>query len=402
MSSKIAEREDRYLASVYQKMPIALVRGKGALLWDADGKEYIDCMGGYGVAIVGHCNEKVVDAVRQQSAKLIICHGSFYNDVRAELLEKLVSIAPRGLDKVFLANSGAEAVECAIKLARKHTGKKKIVAMTGSFHGKTMGALSATWNEKYRGPFEPLVAGVEFCPFGNLEKASELVHEDTAAVIVEPIQGESGIHLPPEGFLLGLREICDKRGVDLIFDEIQSGFARTGRMWASQHWNVTPDIMCVAKGMAGGVPMGATLARSDVMAVFKTGDHSSTFGGNPLACAAGSATIDYILENNLVEKAASLGADFKADLEAVKQRRSIIREVRGLGLMLGVESRFDVKDVLFGGFEKGVALLYSGRNIIRLLPPLVIAEEQLRKVSAILEDLFTAGASKRVSATQRS
>ncbi|MBI4257932.1 MAG: acetylornithine/succinylornithine family transaminase [Thaumarchaeota archaeon] len=382
-------------------MPVALVKGKGALLWDADGKEYIDCMGGYGVAIVGHCNDVVVEAVKHQSERLLTCHGSFYNDVRAELLEKLVNIAPKGLNKVFLANSGTEAVECAIKLARKHTGKKKIVAMTGSFHGKTMGALSATWNEKYRGPFEPLIPRVEFCPFGNLEKAFELIDGETATVIVEPIQGESGIHLPPDGFLQGLREICDKRNVDLIFDEIQSGFARTGRMWASEHWNVVPDIMCVAKGMAGGVPMGAVLARGDVMAVFKAGDHSSTFGGNPLACAAASATIDYIIENHIVERAASLGSAFKLGLEAVKQRRAIIREVRGLGLMLGIESRFDVKDILFGGFDKGVSLLYSGRNIIRLLPPLVITEEQLRKVTTVIEELFIADASRRMSLQQK-
>lgn len=392
----IREKEDTYLANVFQKMPVTIVRGKGATLWDEDGKEYIDCMGGYGVAIVGHCNEKVVEAIKKQSEKIITCHGSVYNDARAEFLEKLANAAPRSLDKAFLANSGAEAVECAIKLTRKHTGKKKIIAMIGSFHGKTLGALSATWGQKYREPFEPLVPRVEFCPFGNLEKASELIGTDTAGVLVEPIQGESGVHLPPEGFLEGLRELCSSRNVDLIFDEIQTGFARTGRMWACEHWKVEPDIMCIAKGMAGGVPMGATLARSDVMASFKTGDHSSTFGGNPLACAAASATIDYIVQERLVERAATFGAAFKADLEGLKEEHPLVRDVRGLGMMLGVELRFEVKDIILGGLAKGILLLYSGRNIVRLLPPLVIQESQLQRVASVLGDLFSDEESKRM------
>ncbi len=392
----IREKEDTYLANVFQKMPVTIVRGKGATLWDEDGKEYIDCMGGYGVAIVGHCNEKVVEAIKKQSEKIITCHSSVYNDARAELLEKLANAAPESLDKAFLANSGAEAVECAIKLTRKHTGKKKIIAMTGSFHGKTIGALSATWSQKYREPFEPLVPGVEFCPFGNLEKASELIGTDTAGVLVEPIQGESGVHLPPEGFLEGLRELCSSRNVDLIFDEIQTGFARTGRMWACEHWKIEPDIMCIAKGMAGGVPMGATLARSDVMASFKTGDHSSTFGGNPLACAAASATIDYIVQERLVERAATFGAAFKADLEGLKEEHPMVRDVRGLGMMLGVELRFEVKDIILGGLAKGILLLYSGRNIVRLLPPLVIQESQLQRVASVLGDLFSDEESKRM------
>ncbi|MCX8191997.1 MAG: acetylornithine/succinylornithine family transaminase, partial [Nitrososphaerales archaeon] len=361
----IKELEDRYFAPVYQKMPIAIVRGSGASVWDVNGREYVDCMGGYGVALVGHCNPKVVEAIKRQAERLITCHGSIYNDVRATLLEKLISIAPKGLDRVYLANSGAEAVECALKLAVKYTGKSEIIAMTGSFHGKTIGALSATWNPKYREVYSALLTNVKFAPFGNLEKVEELVNNNTAAIIVEPIQGEGGIHVAPDSFLQGLRELCDRKNVVLIFDEIQSGFGRTGKMWCAQHWNVEPDVMCVAKGIGGGFPIGATLAKGEIMSVFKPGDHTSTFGGNPLACAATSATIDYLLENNLVERAARLGSIFKSGLEELAKKHKIVREVRGLGLMLGLESRFDVKDILLNGIREGVLLLYAGRNVLR-------------------------------------
>ncbi|MCS7116450.1 MAG: aspartate aminotransferase family protein [Nitrososphaerota archaeon] len=384
----IKELEDRYFAPVYQKMPIAIVRGSGASVWDVNGREYVDCMGGYGAALVGHCNPKVVEAIKRQAERLITCHGSIYNDVRATLLEKLISIAPKGLDRVYLANSGAEAVECALKLAVKYTGKSEIIAMTGSFHGKTIGALSATWNPKYREVYSALLTNVKFAPFGNLEKVEELVNNNTAAIIIEPIQGEGGIHVAPDSFLQGLRELCDRKNVVLIFDEIQSGFGRTGKMWCAQHWNVEPDVMCVAKGIGGGFPIGATLAKGEIMSVFKPGDHTSTFGGNPLACAATSATIDYLLENNLVERAARLGSIFKSGLEELAKKHKIVREVRGLGLMLGLESRFDVKDILLNGIREGVLLLYAGRNVLRFLPPLVIREEQIKFTLDVLDRLL--------------
>ncbi|MEM2850947.1 MAG: aspartate aminotransferase family protein, partial [Candidatus Bathyarchaeia archaeon] len=292
----IIETEDAHTAHVYQKFNLVIEKGSGAILWDINGKRYIDCMGGYGVSLVGHCHPRVVEAIHNQVEKLITCHGSLYNKTRVELLERLVKISPRGLEKIYLCNSGAEAVECAIKLARKHTGKNEIIAFTGSYHGKTLGALSATWNPKYREPFEPLVPGFKFVPFGKIEKVDEAISEKTAAILIEPIQGESGIHVPPNGFLEALRKLCNEREILLIFDEVQSGLGRTGKMWASEHWGVVPDVMCVAKGIAGGIPMGATLATADIMSSLKMGEHTSTFGGNPLACAAASATIDVILE----------------------------------------------------------------------------------------------------------
>jgi len=386
---KIKTFEDSYVAKVYQKFPISLVRGKGAVLYDADGKAYIDCMGGYGVSLVGHCHPKVVKAIQDQCERLITCHGSFYNDARAELLEKLIKISPKGLSRVFLCNSGAESVECALKAAVKYTGKTEIVGMVRGFHGKTLGALSATWNPKYRNAFQSMVySNFNFVPFGKIEKVGEAITEKTAAVIVEPIQGEGGVHVAPDGFLHGLRDLCDERSILLIFDEVQTGFGRTGRMWACEHWDVTPDIMCVSKAMGGGVPIGATIAKEEIMGSLEVGEHSSTFGGNPLACAAASATIDVILEENLAERARVSGERFKSILQRLVEDSRILREVRGLGLMLGLESRIFISDILMKALEKGLILLYSGKNVIRFLPPLVIEMEQLERAAEILREII--------------
>jgi len=381
--------EDRFLANLYQRFPVNVVKGRGAVLRDAEGREYIDCMGGYGVSIVGHCHPRVVEAIKEQSEKLITCHGSLYNDKRAELAEKLVKIAPNGLEKAFLCNSGAESVECALKLALKYTGKKQVVSMVGGYHGKTLGALSATWNPKYRKPFTPfLIPSFKFIPFGKVEKVGEALSEETAAVIVEPIQGESGVIVAPEGFLQRLSETCDERGILLIVDEVQTGLGRTGKMWASQHWDAEPDIMCIAKGLAGGIPMGATLARKEITDSLEVGEHSTTFGGSPLACAAACATIDVIAEEGLVERARTLGKHFKEMLLRTQEKFRIVREVRGLGLMIGLESRFDVYNILMRAIDRGIILLYSGRNVIRFLPPLVIEKHQLDIVISVLEELL--------------
>lgn len=381
--------EDTYLANVYQRFPITLARGKGAKVWDNNGREYIDCMGGYGVALVGHCNDKVVKAIKEQSEKLITCHSSCYNDARLAFLQKLISVAPKGLSKVYLSNSGAEATEAAIKIARKYTKKPGIVAMVGSFHGKTMGALSVTYAQKYRESFAPLLEGVKFVPFGDAAKLREAIDEKTGAVIVEPVQGESGIHVAPDGYLQEVRSVCDSKGMVLIFDEIQSGLGRTGKLWAGEHWNVAPDIMCLAKGIAGGVPMGATLARQEVMDSLKLGEHSSTFGGNPLACAAGRAALECIVDDGLMDNARSVGKYFKEGLLALKDKHKIIREVRGLGLMLAAELRFEVKDILFDGINEGLLMLYSGKNIIRLLPPLVIDEKMVSAALSIMDKVLS-------------
>lgn len=380
--------EESLMANVYSKRPIVLAKGRGALVWDINGKEYIDCMGSYGVCIVGHSHPKVVEAIKKQAESLISCHGSLYNEARSTLLQKITSIAPKGLNKVFLGNSGAESIECALKLARKFSGKPEIIAMMGAYHGKTMGALSATWNKKYREPFEPLIPGFKHVLPFNIQKMRETVTEKTAAVIVEPIQGESGVKVPPDGFLKALREICDEKGILLIFDEIQTGFGRTGKIFACEHWNVVPDILCLAKSVAGGLPIGVTIAEEEIMSSFKIGEHTSTYGGNPLTCAAACAAIDVMVEERLPERAAKLGAYFKERLEGLETRHGIIREVRGLGLMIGVELRFDVLSVLTKSANNGVLLLDAGRNVLRFLPPLVIEEEQIDNVIAVLDEVL--------------
>ena len=381
--------EDNYLGNLYQRFPVTIEKGQGSHVWDVNNKEYIDCMGGYGVALVGHRNERVVNAIKAQIGKILTVHSSFYNKTREEFLENLIKVAPKGLSQVHLNNSGAESVEAAIKFARKFSGKKGMVAMKGSYHGKSMGALSLTFNPKYRESFQPLVEKVSFSSYGNIDELRATVDNDTAFVILEPIQGESGIHVPPDSFLHDVRKLCDENKILLIFDEIQSGLGRTGSMWAADHWKTVPDVMCIAKGIAGGVPMGVTLVRPDILSVMKKGEHSSTFGGNPLSCAAGTATIQALTQDGLIENAKNMGQKFQQGLDELKSRHKIIREVRGKGLMIGVELKFEVKDILMEGIKNGLLLLYSGRNILRFLPPLVISEEDVTKTLKILDMLLT-------------
>ena len=387
--------EDNYLGNMYQRFPVTIERGEGAKLYDINGREYLDCMGGYGVALVGHRNPRVVAALKAQLDKIITVHTSLYNKTREEFLESLMKIAPKGLTQVHMGNSGTEAVEAAIKFARKFTGKSGMVAMNGSYHGKSLGSLSITFNPKYRKAFMPLVEKVAFSPFGDIASLREKIDSDTAFVIMEPIQGESGINVAPPGFLQEVRKLCDERGILLIFDEIQAGLGRTGKMWACDHWNTTPDIICLAKGIAGGVPMSATLTRPDILAAMSKGEHSSTFGGNPLSCAAGIATIQALTQDGLVDNAAKVGKFFMDGLEKLKEKHSIIREVRGKGMMIGVEMKFEVKDILMDGIQEGVLLLYSGRNILRFLPPLVMTEAEITKVLEILDKLFTKESERR-------
>jgi acetylornithine/LysW-gamma-L-lysine aminotransferase len=387
--------EDDFLGSHHQKFPVTVEKGLGAKVWDINNKEYIDCMGGYGVALVGHRNPRVVAALKAQLDKIITVHTSLYNKTREEFLENLIKVAPKGLTQVHLGNSGAEAVEAAIKFARKFTGKPGMIAMNGSYHGKSLGALSVTFNPKYRKSFLPLVEKVDFAPFGDIEALRSKINKDTAFVIMEPIQGESGIVVAPEGFLQAVRKICDENGILLIFDEIQAGLGRTGKMWACQHWDTAPDIMCLAKGIAGGVPMSATLTRPDILASISKGEHSSTFGGNPLSCAAGTATLQALTQDGLIDNAAKVGKIFIDGLEKLRQKHSIVREVRGKGLMIGIEMKFEVRDILFDAIREGVLLLYSGRNILRLLPPLVITQDEINKVLEVLDRLFAREAERR-------
>jgi len=387
--------EDDFLGHLYQRFPIVIDRGKGAKVWDDEGREYIDCMAGYGVALVGHCNDRVVAAIKDQIEKLMVCHMSTYNTARSIMLKKLSKVLPSGLDKIFFSNSGAEAVETALKFSRKFSGKPGVISMNGGYHGKTLGALSVTSGEKYRRPFEPLLDHIKFVPYGNTSKLVDSIDDKTGTVILEPVQGESGIIMPPSGFIQEVREICSKRSLVLIFDEIQSGFGRTGKMWAAENWNTIPDVVCVAKGIAGGFPMGLTITKNEIIESMKIGEHSSTFAGNPLACVAASAAIDSLVLDGLIENSAETGRYFKDLLIQLKEKHKIVREVRGLGLMLALELRFDVRNILMDGISNGILMLYSGRNIIRLLPPLLIDRELVLKFVTTLDRLLTLEEEKR-------
>jgi len=387
--------EDQFMGNLYQRFPVTIEKGVGAHIWDIDGKEYIDCMGGYGVALVGHQNQRVNNAIKKQLDKIITVHSSLYNKTREEFLKMLIGLAPKGLTQVHLNNSGAEAIEAAIKFARKFTGKKGMIAMKGSYHGKSFGALSLTFSPKYRKPFEPLVEKVSFASFGDIESLRSVIDDDTAFVILEPIQGESGIIVAPEGFLQEVRKLCNEKGILLIFDEIQAGLGRTGRLWACDHWNTVPDILCLAKGIAGGVPMGVTLVRPDILASMNKGEHSSTFGGNPLSCAAGIASLKALTEDGLIENSEKMGKIFREGLEKLKEKHTMIREIRGKGLMIGIEMKFEIKDILMELIKEGILMLYSGRNILRILPPLVISEDDITKVLHVLDSILTKEEQKR-------
>jgi LysW-gamma-L-lysine/LysW-L-ornithine aminotransferase len=378
----ISEVESKYTSGVYSKRPLALVRGKGAHVWDDRGREYIDCVGGQGSANVGHANPAVAEAIAEQARTMIACTEIFYNDKRAAMEEKLVAISPNQANRVFLCNSGAEAIEGAIKFSRYATGRTGIVAMMRSFHGRTMGALSATWNPKYREPFMPLVPDFSFTPYENLDKAREAITDKTAGVLVEVVQGEGGVHPGSREFLLGLQELCRERGAMLIIDEVQTGFARTGKMFASEHYGLEADFVAVAKSMAGGMPMGAVLIGKRVKKL-EPMIHGSTFGGNPLACAAGVAAIGFIEKENLAGRAAELGAYMRGRLQRIES--PMIREVRGMGLMIGVELKQKVTPYLHALMDRGVLALPAGLNVLRLLPPLVIEKSDLDVVADQIE-----------------
>ena len=379
------ETEQRYAFEVYPKRDLTLVRGEGALVWDDAGRSYIDCAAGTGVACLGHAHPVVADALARQARTLITCGGVFYNDRRAALLARLVSVAPDSLTRAFLCNSGTEAIETAFKFARLATGRTDIVAAARGFHGRTMGALSATHNKKYREPFAPLVPGVTHVPYNNLDKLAAAVTDRTAAVVLEPVQGEGGVHRGADDYLAGARGLCDERGALLIADEIQTGFCRTGRMFAVEHAGVQPDVMCVAKGIAGGVPMGAALFSDRVKPA--VGMHGSTFGGNPLACAVADATIRYLVDQDLAARAAESGAYFAELFE--RSRPACVRQLRQFGLMIGIELKERSQPHLVSLMEEGVLALPAGRTVIRLLPPLVIERAQIEAVVAALCKVLT-------------
>lgn len=369
--------EERHGVGVYAKRALTIVRGEGATVWDDAGRAYIDCAAGVGVASVGHCHPRVVAAIQRQAATLLTCQEALHNDQRALLMAELASILPAGLDRVWLCNSGAEAVEAAIKFARVATGRTGIVAAMRGFHGRTFGALSATWEARYRDPFGPLVPDFAHVPFNNLAALDQAVSDHTAAVILEVVQGEGGVRPATAEFLGGAQRLCGERGALLIVDEVQTGFGRTGRMWAIEHHAIEPDILTLGKAIAGGVPMGAVAIGPRVPAI-PVGTHGSTFGGNPLACAAAREVIAIMREERLPEQATDKGATLIDHLRSVRSRR--IREARGVGLMIGIELRERAAPLIGALQERGVIAIPAGPTVIRLLPPLVIGVEQLERV----------------------
>lgn len=381
----VMQLEDRYSLEIYPKRDLVLVSGCGSIVKDSQGNEYIDCVSGHGAASVGHCNAEVVRAVSRQAQQLITCGNAFYNPVRGQLLEKLVHIAPQGLERVFLCNSGAEAIEAAIKLTRYTTGRSGFICAMRGFHGRTMGALSATFNPKYREDFAPLVPGFRFVPFNNIQKLKNAIDEKTAGIILEPIQGEGGVHVADGEYLRQVQELCRQKGILLIIDEVQTGFCRTGKMFGVQHWQIRPDILCLAKAMGGGIPIGAVLCSERIHE--PKGKHGSTFGGSPLACAAALAAIGFMEREELDKKAGEKGRYLLDKLNRLTSPK--IKEVRGLGLMLGIQLKERVSPYLVSLMEEGVLALPAWATVLRLLPPLIIDYEQLdivvEKIAACLE-----------------
>jgi len=391
----IIDLENSYTSGVYSKRPVVIVRGRGALLWDEEGREYIDCAAGHGVANTGHGRPEIAAALAAQAQRLITCPEIVYNDVRARLLERLAHLTPEGLTHIFLCNSGTEAVEGALKFARLATGRSGIVAMLRSFHGRTMGALSTTWEPHYREPFVPLIPGVSHIRYNDLAAAEAAINEETAAVIIELVQGEGGVYVASDEYVHGLASLCRERGALLIIDEVQTGFGRTGRLFACDHYDLQPDILCLAKSLAGGIPMGAICLgpRVTESGRITKGVHGSTFGGNPLACAAALATLDILEQEALAERAADLGAHALERLKALHS--PLIREVRGRGLLLGIELRQRAQPYLEALLERSILALPAGPNVIRLLPPLVITGEQLEQVLNAIEEVLMDGEARQ-------
>ncbi len=376
--------ETRYGAGVYVKQPLTIVRGQGALLFDAEGNAYLDCTSGHGVANLGHGHPKVAAAIAEQASRLITLFETYPNDQRAALMVKLTSLTP-GLERVFFCNSGAEAVEAALKFARLSSGRKHILATKRAFHGRTYGALSATFAARYRQGFEPLVPEFEHISYNNPQALEEAINDEVAALILEVVQGEGGIYPATPEYLQAARQLCDRHGALLIFDEIQSGFGRTGKMFAYQHYGVQPDMVTCAKSLAGGLPMGAVLIGPRLQNL-TPGVHASTFGGNPLACAAALAAIQAIEEEDLPHQAAEKGAYL---LERLRRLPSpLIREVRGLGLMIGIELKRKVAPYLRALQARRILALNAGMNVLRLLPPLVITYEQLDQLVQALNEVL--------------
>lgn len=380
---------ESYLMDTYARYPLCLVRGEGVRVWDSDGKEYLDFTGGLVVLALGHCHPRVVGTIQEQAATLIHTSNFFHNPPTIQLAKLLVEHS--FADRVFFSNSGAEANEAALKLARKYakeafsSDRYEIIATRNSFHGRTLATVTATGQAKYWHGFEPLMPGFKHVPYNDLRAMERAIDNRTAAILVEPLQGEGGVVVPDDGYLPGLRKLCDAAGVLLILDEIQTGMGRTGALWAYQHAGVEPDIMTVAKALANGIPIGATLATEQVAGAFTRGSHGTTFGGNPFAAAVGLTTLTTLLEDRLPERAAKMGRLLMDRLQALKPTCPIIREVRGRGLLIGIELTVPAGPVVTVCRERGLLVLTAGENVLRLAPPLIVQETEVERALAILD-----------------
>ncbi len=379
-TKKIIQLEKKYLMQTYTRPGFVIDHGKGCCVYDKDGKKYIDLVSGIATCPIGHGNKKLANVVKSQVEKLTNPSNLYYSEEQVILAEKLAKLS--SLDKCFFSNSGTESAEAAIKLVRKHTKKPGIISTKHGFHGRTLGALSATWKEKIRAPFKPLLESFKHVDYGNGEAVEKAINKTTGAVIVEPIQGEAGIIVPPKGYLKQLRETCDKHNILLIIDEVQTGCGRTGKFFAYEHEKIKPDIVMLAKGLANGIPIGATIAKEEIAASFKSGDHGSTFGGNPVACAAANFTIDYIIKNKLINNAEKQGKYFIGKIKSLNTDK--IKEIRGMGLMIGMDVKSNAKNVVEKCNEKGLLINSPEEKILRLLPPLIIDKKIIDESIKIL------------------
>lgn len=379
----------RYVIGNYTRYPVCLVRGEGSYVWDAEGKRYLDLFPGWGCDLLGHCPPRVVKAVQEQVANLIHVPNTWYMEAQGQLAKALNERG--GIDgRSFFCNSGAEAVEAAIKLARLNgkPGRYKIITMLNSFHGRTLGALSATAQPKYHKGLEPLLAGFSYAPFGDLDAVAKLIDGETCAILVEPIQGEGGVNIPPPGYLEGLRELADKHRLMLIFDEVQSGMGRTGQWFAYQNWKVLPDAVTLAKALAGGVACGGLVARPQFADKLVPGTHAATFGGNPIACRAALATIETIEQDGLLERAVHIENGFRRRFEALRPRCPLIHEIRIKGAMIGIELAVEGAAIVNRCLEKALLINCTHGTVLRLLPALNLNDEQLAAACDILEEVL--------------
>lgn len=393
MMVKTAELEAKYIINTYGRKAgttPSLVKGRGVYVWDEDGKKYLDFLGGLAVNVVGHCHPNVVRAIGEQAAELIHTSNLYYNAPQAELARVLVeNTLPGG--KAFFANSGAEANEAAIKLARKYKpGRYKIISAERSFHGRTLATLTATGQPKYRTAFEPLVEGFSYAAFNNLDSFKALIDDSTAAIIIEPVQGEGGVHVAEENFIKGLREICSRHGILLIFDEVQCGMGRSGELWAFENWEIKPDLLTTAKGLGGGLPIGAIVAGEAYTEVLQPGEHASTFGGNPVVCRAALAVLDILLKDGFLAEVKEKGLMLKNELlNMAKNYPGLAGEYRGLGLICALELKQPrAKQILEKCTNTGLLINAIGDNILRFLPPLTTTFEQLQEGLALFETVL--------------